>query len=230
MDHESYVFDRDISNIPAKAFLEAKPYGISGYAWANITEQGIKQAIYYAKTKRQGVVMLMKVGDTFWIAPDGTVTWNKDKILPLRVPKTITSGHEVYPIGYEYINGRLAIHFLNSWSADWGDNGKGWFYFDEWQNLIPEIMTSVDKTDVPTNTFSKNLSYGMSDPDVKKLQQFLNSHGFTVSYAGAGSVGKETDFFGILTKKAVIKLQAQYNLPQTGYFGPMTRQVVNKLV
>ena len=91
-------------------------------------------------------------------------------------------------------------------------------------------MTSVDKTDVPTNTFSKNLSYGMSDPDVKKLQQFLNSHGFTVSYAGAGSVGKETDFFGILTKKAVIKLQAQYNLPQTGYFGPMTRQVVNKLV
>lgn len=229
LDHETYVYNRDISQIPYKALVEAPKYGISGYAFSDVTEQGIKQAIFYANEKNQGIVMLMRVGDTYWTTETGEITWDKNKILPIRRPKVISSGHEIYPTGYEYINGRLAIHFLNSWSSDWADNGKGWFYWDEHKDLIDEIMTSIDKADVPVITFTKNLSLGMTDPDVKKLQEFLNKNGFVVAVSGAGSIGKETTFFGALTKKAVIKLQAKYKLPQTGYFGPMTRQVVNSL-
>ena len=56
LDHETYVYNRDITQIPAKAFLEAKPYGIDGYAWAAVTEEGIKKAIHYANIKNQGIV------------------------------------------------------------------------------------------------------------------------------------------------------------------------------
>lgn len=230
LDHETYVYNRKIENIPQEAFLEATPYKIDAYGWADLTEDGIKKAIYYASSKNQGVVMLMRVGNTFWIAPDGTVTWDKTKILPIRVPKEFTSGHEVYPYKYDYENGRLRVYFLNSWSKDWGDNGTGWLYYDEWKNYIVEIMTSIDKADVPVNVFSKDLHFGMTDFDVLKLQQFLNSKGFTVAQSGDGSKGKETNFYGLLTVEAVKKLQQAYNiLPVVGYFGPKTRQLVNKL-
>lgn len=227
LDHETYVFNRDISKIPYSALLEAPKYGIAGYAFSNITEQGLKQAIYYAQSKNQGIVMLLRVGDSFWTDVNGNVTWDKNKILPLRAPNAVTSGHEVYPCGYEYINGRLAIHFLNSWSKDWGDNGTGWFYFDEWKDYITEVMTSIDKVDVPTNTFTKNLSLGMSDPQIKLLQQFLNIHGFTVAQTGAGSKGNETNFFGQLTFNAVKKFQTANNIPNTGFVGVLTRQALN---
>lgn len=229
LDHEVYVYQRNFDNIPKAALNEAPKYKIDGYAFSDSTEFGIKQAISYAKEKSQGVVMLMRVGDTMWTDVNGNVTWDKNKILPLRPPKQVTSGHEVYPYGYDYKNGRLAIYFLNSWSKDWADNGKGWFYFDEWHDFIVEIMTSVDKSDLPNNVFQKDLTLGATDPDVKKLQKLLNDFGYTVANTGPGSAGQETTFFGNLTKLAVIKLQRVYGLPQTGFFGPLTRQVANKL-
>lgn len=229
LDHETYVYNRKIANIPKAAFDEAKKYGIAGYAWPEQGPEGLKRAIYYAKEKRQGVVLLMRVGDTYWTAPNGEITWDKNKILPIRRPKVVTSGHEIYPIGYEYKDERLVIHFLNSWSKDWADNGKGWFYYDEHANLVDEVLTSIDKDDVPTETFKKDLRVGITDPDVKKLQKFLNEFGYTVATTGPGSPGQETEFFGGLTKAAVIKLQKVYKLPQTGFFGPLTRQVANKL-
>ena len=75
--------------------------------------------------------------------------------------------------------------------------------------------------------FQKDLYLGLNDPDVKRLQQTLNQHGYTVSLSGAGANGKETTFYGILTKQAVIKVQKKFGLPQTGYFGPLTRAIVN---
>lgn len=230
LDHETYVYNRQQSNIPQAAFLEAKQYGIDGFAWADISMEGIKKAIHYAKTKRQGVVMLMRVGDTYWVAPDGQITWDKNKILPIRRPKEITSGHEIYPCGYEYENKRLKIHFLNSWGEEWADEGKGWFWYDEHADLIVEIMTSIDKTDMPEITFKKDLFFGMTDPDVKTLQETLNKNGFNISEFGPGSPGKETTFYGKLTMDAVKKVQIKYGItPVSGYFGPKTRLVLNKL-
>lgn len=229
LPHEEYVYHRDITKIPKHAMDEAQLVTIDGYGWADLTEDGIKKAIHYAKIKRQGVVMLMRVGDTFWKDKDGNSTWDKNKILPIRRPTTITSGHEVFPIGYEYKNGRLAVHFLNSWSKDWADNGKGWFYWDEWTGLIDEIMTSIDKGQLPAFQFSKSLWYGLTDPDVLELQKKLNKLGYIVSPTGAGSPGNETTFFGAKTTDAVKRFQKAQNIIQTGYFGVLTRTAINKL-
>ncbi len=67
--------------------------------------------------------------------------------------------------------------------------------------------------------FRKDLKKGMTDGDVKELQKRLTSEGLY----------KEdiTGYFGVLTLKAVKDYQTKYNLPPTGFVGPMTRGVLN---
>ena len=70
----------------------------------------------------------------------------------------------------------------------------------------------------------------MIGPDVKALQQFLNSHGFPVAFTGPGSAGQETTTFGSATKAALIKFQkANHITPAVGYFGVVTRGEINVL-
>jgi hypothetical protein len=87
---------------------------------------------------------------------------------------------------------------------------------------------SPQKDSEQAHTFTRNLSYKMTGTDVKQLQQFLNTHGFILSTSGAGSPGKETTLFGLLTYKSLKAYQKSVGLPSTGYFGVMTRGVVMK--
>jgi hypothetical protein len=59
--------------------------------------------------------------------------------------------------------------------------------------------------------------------DIRSLQSFLNSHGFLVAQAGAGSVKHDTSIFGLKTYRTLTLFQASENLPATGFFGPLTR-------
>ena len=79
-------------------------------------------------------------------------------------------------------------------------------------------------------TFNNNLSSGVVHPDVLQLQKFLNTHSYAVATAGPGSSGLETTKFGPATKAALIKFQKSKNItPAIGYFGPVTRGIVNGL-
>jgi hypothetical protein len=79
-------------------------------------------------------------------------------------------------------------------------------------------------------TFTKNLKFLQIDNEVKELQKFLNTHGYPVATIGAGSLGNETNKFGSLTQKALIKFQLANKItPAVGYFGPITRALVNSL-
>ena len=84
----------------------------------------------------------------------------------------------------------------------------------------------------------------MTDPQVKSLQQFLNSHGYPVAPDGKpGSKGFETDYFGAATLAAVKKFQADGDAylksiestiaspasDPSGVIGPNTLGVINKL-
>lgn len=76
---------------------------------------------------------------------------------------------------------------------------------------------------------TRNLPYLVTNNQVKLLQKFLNDHGFLIAKSGPGSKGHETNFFGVLTKKAVIKFQLANKIkPAVGYVGPITRAVINK--
>ena len=50
---------------------------------------------------------------------------------------------------------------------------------------------------------------GSRGPEVKALQKFLNLKGFTVSETGAGSLGNETEFFGVKLKQLLLNIKKQ---------------------
>jgi len=87
------------------------------------------------------------------------------------------------------------------------------------------------------NYFYRDLGPGDTGPDVRRLQEVLNENSFFVALSGPGSVGQETEFFGELTKLAVIRFQEANRLKilvpvnllrGTGFVGPATREILNK--
>jgi len=68
----------------------------------------------------------------------------------------------------------------------------------------------------------------MTGEDVRQLQIYLNSKGFTVAPSGPGSLGNETTYFGNATRAALIKFQKASGIsPAAGYFGPLTRAYIS---
>jgi hypothetical protein len=66
-------------------------------------------------------------------------------------------------------------------------------------------------------------------PDIRSLQQFLNTHGFLVASSGPGSPGAETTLFGLRTYRALVRFQVAEGLPATGFLGPLTRAEIGAL-
>ncbi len=89
-------------------------------------------------------------------------------------------------------------------------------------------------------SFDVDLKYGDSNTDVLELQKFLNRFDDTcVAEFGPGSVSNETNYFGVLTRKAVMKFQEKYKneilIPNgikgaTSYVGIFTRKKINHIL
>ena len=75
-----------------------------------------------------------------------------------------------------------------------------------------------------TPLFTRILKYKMTGDDVRALQVYLNTHNFTVSLTGLGSLGNETTYFGLKTRQAVIKFQLANHLTPDGVVGKMTKE------
>lgn len=105
------------------------------------------------------------------------------------------------------------------------------------------IVMIVTSSFIPFVAFAqvnlfRDLFIGISGSDVLDLQKILNKDSETqIAEFGVGSAGKETDYFGNLTKEAVKKFQIKYSdyvlkpiglsLP-TGYVGKLTRDFINQ--
>ena len=113
--------------------------------------------------------------------------------------------------------------------------------------FAPSIPSQVRKTEesekkstLEITLFTKNIGYGHISNDVKHLQTLLNLDPDTrLAKSGSGSPKNETNFFGFLTKAAVIKFQEKYakdilafwNLVKgTGFIGTTTRGKLNELM
>lgn len=107
---------------------------------------------------------------------------------------------------------------------------------------IPPIVPTQTPTPTPTTptppvAINREFDLGITDPQVKELQKFLNKLGFTVASAGAGSSGQETEYYGPLTQAAVQKFQKSYGIvsggdaASTGYgrVGPQTLKKIQEL-
>ncbi|HKF48328.1 MAG TPA: C1 family peptidase [Terracidiphilus sp.] len=144
---------QNASLIPQTAFDIAKSRLVKSYvALSDLSFAGLKQAIY-----QNGVVLLgVELGNEWWTAPNGSTSWAKADILPLRPPATVTSGHAVLMYGYD----ENYIYIRNSWSAEWGDNGNGYFGQDyipfiqegwTFMDLAPEVVAQLkQKADILT--------------------------------------------------------------------------------
>ncbi len=114
-------------------------------------------------------------------------------------------------------------------------------YLYEKNGLSPWLDCLKPSTPVlgaPTSRgWSSNLRFGMSHPDVVKLQQALNKVGYAVAASGVGSPGNETPYFGAMTREAVRRFQCAKGIAcdgdeaTTGYgrVGPMTRSALLQL-
>ncbi|HEY4511887.1 MAG TPA: peptidoglycan-binding domain-containing protein, partial [Candidatus Paceibacterota bacterium] len=85
-------------------------------------------------------------------------------------------------------------------------------------------------TSVATGSFTADLKMGDSGAEVKALQQALNAKGYTVAVTGAGSAGKETTYFGGLTKAALMRYQTAMAIAATGTVDAATRAKLNGTV
>ncbi|MDO8604303.1 MAG: sortase [bacterium] len=105
--------------------------------------------------------------------------------------------------------------------------------------LITLFVLVAQQAFAQLNQLTTTLSLGMRGQEVLDLQKFLNLDPETqIADAGAGSAGKETNYFGPATKRAVVKFQEKYKdeilLPYglkkgTGVSGLKTREKINAL-
>ncbi|MFA6552370.1 MAG: peptidoglycan-binding domain-containing protein [Candidatus Paceibacterota bacterium] len=102
------------------------------------------------------------------------------------------------------------------------------------------LASSAYGFDMGNVKFLSDLKLGDFGPEVSILQRILNADPDTiVAKSGPGSSGNETEYFGFLTRLAVIKFQNKYKsdilIPVglsvgTGYVGKMTIGKLNNLI
>ena len=250
LDHETYVFNRKIENIPVAAFTEAVRYKISGYSFPNVKNLSeLKTAVLNCN----GAMLLVQVGQEWWTSKVGVTSWSAADVLPLRAPKSIVSGHEVYLYGYTDVveNGitRTKIYIFNSWSDQWGDKGMGWFYYDEYAAFVIEAITVTDIPDsiasqlklLPAkadfkHSFATAINFGQTGAEVTALQTALMIDGcFPSSEYAQLLICNGLGTYGPHTALAVTAYQTKYKLATPAVIagiagksvGPATRAHLN---
>ncbi len=145
------------------------------------------------------------------------------------------SRHSVTAVDYTLINGVKCLIIEDSWGPGAGIGGQRiidetFFIARNWYasyliNFCFEIGPVPTK---PKYTFNKDLEFGMTDADVKGLQDCLRYEGLFPSNTDS------TGLFGAITKKAVQDFQLKHVLttsssPGFGRVGPVTRAKLNSI-
>lgn len=87
----------------------------------------------------------------------------------------------------------------------------------------PEVAKPSEVAKIVSPVFNKTLKYGMTNDDVKRLQELLASD------PEIYPEGIISGWFGQLTKKAVMAFQKKYGIEPVGIVGPKTRAKIQEV-
>lgn len=206
---------RVLKNTGAKELNETDydKYRIGAYTKVKPKFDDIKRAIY-----ENGVVLAgFRLSNQGWKKADIRKPYSNERIF----------GHAVPCVGFTADK----IKFQNSWGNRWGDKGYGYFDkdnlpFECWtvlQDLPNDFRELMNKGKRPRYVFNKNLYYGITNHDVKILQNCLK-------YLGCMKLTESTGYFGPLTLAGVKVFQERYGIkPVKGFCGPVTRTKLNQI-
>lgn len=244
ISHAEYI---NLKYITPAAYKEAKQFAIKGFAYVNPhnldeLRRGIMEG---------GVLLGMKLDNNWWTNKAGIRSYKAEDILPLRVPDKILGGHAVFAYKWDTIDGRVRIWIINSFGDSWGLQGKGYFFWDEYnafsENGVPGLIEGWTYIDLPNDwikevkelpkaqdfsyNFLKDIVKGETSVNVKNLQIALKILGFFPASI------KETGYYGPITQKAVKEFQLAYKVASIAEInhvnglrvGPKTRIGLNKL-
>ena len=204
------------------SFIEvAKIYKAKNYVSLRI--DSIDEVAYILAIGKP-VVLGFQFGQGEWLYNDVPV-----------VNGTIKWGHGVCALPYSYFvyKGKKAILIQDSAdprrriiTEDWFTSGRciASLYFEDLENLKFGENLPVK----PKYTFLNYLKYGDRNIDVKYLQMILN---YEKDENGNPLFPDGTDFtgyFGGITLRAVKRYQVKNRILQTGYFGNLTMDCLNK--
>lgn len=149
--------------------------------------------------------------------------YNSQNPLPAAVTTTATTTVTTFPTAASGLSSsqiQAILSLLESFDADQATVDKVSAALHGAGALPSSISSGV-------SAFTRNLKLRDRGADVRALQEYLNANGFPIAQNGPGSPGHETDYFGTLTYKALVKFQAAHGIsPAAGYFGPITRTYI----
>jgi hypothetical protein len=185
--------------------------------------------------------------NTEFVDPGATATDNEDGTLPVVVTGTVdTNALGTYTRTYTATDSDSNVGTATrtvrvvagspSGGGGGGGGGGGYFIFSPLPGFSSVTSTnpstggspiSVSLVSTPTGqvlgvavyNFKRNMKIGATGDDVQELQKYLISQGYLV-------LKNPTKYFGPMTWNALKKWQKAKGLPNTGYFGPMSRAAI----
>lgn len=142
------ALSREAYNSIAGLTPEAKENAEDGLisAYFEVTDKSfanLKKEIF----RNKFLLACINHGGEFYTTPSGQVTWDKNKLFPMKMISPIISGHEVLLTGYD----PEFIYYRNSFGEKWGDEGDGWFGAD----YLPRLKEVHGFVDLPQSVIDE---------------------------------------------------------------------------
>ncbi len=139
-----------------------------------------------------------------------------------------TTRHSVTAVDFTLYNGKKCLIIEDSWGPNYGKGGQR-IITEDFHNkrnwFVAHPMTfKFEETSIPPITpvqLTKTLKFGMTDPEVKILQDILKNKGLFPTNISS-------NYFGSITLKGVKDFQSKNGLLADGIVGPVTRSLLNQ--